>query len=131
MISKHLMMLGWSSCLCTFISSFSLNSKGKVRIEQYEYDEENILGQGFSSRVYLGRLVDNARKQFAIKVVDKRKLSKVRENLELLKEEMKVHRQLDHPNIIRCFEIIEKPNFYFFVLEYCPHGTLDSFIKRH
>ena len=35
---------------------FPPHHKGKIRIEQYEYDEENILGQGFSSKVYLGRL---------------------------------------------------------------------------
>lgn len=34
----------------------AMNNRGKIRIEQYEYDEENILGQGFSSKVYLGRL---------------------------------------------------------------------------
>lgn len=50
--------------------------KGKVRIEQYEYEEENILGHGYTSQVYLGRLVDNNRSQFAIKVVDKKKISK-------------------------------------------------------
>lgn len=44
---------------------------------------------------------------------------------------MEVHRQLDHPNIVKCFQIIEKPHFFYFVLEYCPHGTLDAFIKKH
>lgn len=57
------------------------HNKGSVRVEQYEYDEENLLGQGFTSRVYLGRLADNPRKQFAIKVVDKRRVSKNKENL--------------------------------------------------
>jgi len=57
------------------------HNKGLVRIEQYEYEEENLLGQGFTSKVYLGRLADNARKQFAIKVVDKRRISKNKENL--------------------------------------------------
>ena len=44
---------------------------------------------------------------------------------------MHIHRQLDHPNIIKCYDIIEKNNFYYFILEHCPHGTLDSFIKKH
>jgi hypothetical protein len=57
------------------------NGKGKIRIEQYEYEEENLLGQGYTSKVYLGRLIDNARSQFAIKVVDKKKISRNKENL--------------------------------------------------
>jgi hypothetical protein len=31
---------------------------------------------GYTSKVYLGHLIDDNRKQFAIKVVDKRKISK-------------------------------------------------------
>ena len=60
---------------------FVSSNKGKIRVEQYEYDEENMLGQGYTSKVYLGRLVENSRKQFAIKVVDKKKISRVKENL--------------------------------------------------
>jgi ribosomal protein L13E len=64
------------------LQSTNINhNRGVVRIEQYEYEEENLLGQGFTSKVYLGRLADNARKQFAIKVVDKRRISKNKENL--------------------------------------------------
>jgi serine/threonine protein kinase len=51
--------------------------------------------------------------------------------MDLLMEEIKVHKQLEHPNIVKCYEIIEKPNYYYFVLEHCPHGTLDAFIKKH
>jgi hypothetical protein len=50
--------------------------KGVVRIEQYEYEEENLLGVGYSSKVYLGHLIEDVRQSFAIKVVDKRKISK-------------------------------------------------------
>lgn len=57
------------------------SGKGKIRIEGYEYEEENILGQGYTSKVYLGRLIENARSQFAIKVVDKKKISRNKENL--------------------------------------------------
>ncbi len=42
----------------------------------------------------------------------------------LLKQEIEVHEQLDHPNIIKCYRIIEKGYFYYFVLEYCSQGTL-------
>jgi hypothetical protein len=34
-----------------------IHGKGVVRIEQYEYEEENLLGAGYSSKVYLGHLI--------------------------------------------------------------------------
>ena len=30
--------------------------------------------------------------------------------------EMEIHKQLNHPNIVKCYEIIEQSNFYFFVM---------------
>jgi serine/threonine protein kinase len=33
---------------------------------------------------------------------------------------MEIHSKLDHPNIIKCYQIIERPHHYYFVLEYCP-----------
>jgi serine/threonine protein kinase len=64
-------------------------------------------------------------------VIDRRRISKEREHLSLLKQEMDIHQHLDHPNIIKCHQIIERPTHYYFILEYCPQGTLESFIKKH
>ena len=88
-----------------------------------------MLGQGYSSKVYLGRGVEEEHKQYAVKVVDKRRLSQ--DILHLIKQEIEVHRQLQHPNIVKCHDVIERGYFYYFILEYCPHGTLESFIKKH
>jgi hypothetical protein len=33
-----------------------------------------MIGQGFSSKVYLGRMIGDKKNQFAIKVVDKRRI---------------------------------------------------------
>jgi hypothetical protein len=65
-----------NSGLVTSQGGYQISGRGSVRIEQYEYQEENLLGMGYSSKVYLGHLVDDMRKRFAIKVIDKRKISK-------------------------------------------------------
>ena len=51
--------------------------------------------------------------------------------MELLKQEISIHQQLDHPNIVKCYQTIERKDHYYIILEYCPQGTLDSFIKKH
>lgn len=37
-----------------------------------------MLGEGFTSKVFLGRKIDDLKNLFAIKVIDKRKLSKTK-----------------------------------------------------
>lgn len=90
-----------------------------------------MLGAGYSSKVYLGHLIEDVRQNFAIKVIDRRRISKEREHLTLLQQEMEIHQHLDHPNIIKCHQIIERTTHYYFILEYCPQGTLENFIKKH
>ena len=51
-------------------------NKGKIIIESYEYDEENLIGEGATSKVYLGRKCKDHKFLTAIKVVDKRKINK-------------------------------------------------------
>ncbi|XP_031205531.1 putative sperm motility kinase W [Mastomys coucha] len=39
--------------------------------------------------------------------------------------------KLNHPNIIRLFQVIVTPSFVNFVLEYCPQGSLFDLIHHH
>lgn len=50
--------------------------KGKIIIDAYEYDEENMIGQGATSKVYLGRKCKDHKFVAAIKVVNKLKICK-------------------------------------------------------
>lgn len=40
-----------------------------------------MIGQGYTSKVYLGRSLEDARTQYAIKVVDRRKMGKDKHSL--------------------------------------------------
>lgn len=56
----------------------------------------------------------------AIKAIQKNKL----EDFETFVNEIKILRNLDHPNIIKLYEIWEWQNICFLVLEYCAGGEL-------
>ena len=34
-----------------------------------------------------------------------------------------------HENIIKCFKYFENDDSYYFIYEYCPYGSLDTFMK--
>ena len=56
--------------------------------------------------------------------LDKNKLDKIR-------EEIKIHSMLNHPNIVKLIESFEDEQNFYMVLEFCPHGELYSYIKKH
>jgi serine/threonine protein kinase len=43
---------------------------------------------------------------------------------------MKIHKELNHNNVVRCYDILENIYAYYLVLEHCPHGDLDFLIKN-
>ncbi|KAF8396839.1 hypothetical protein HHK36_018474 [Tetracentron sinense] len=67
--------------------------------------------------------------EFAIKEISMDRLSgKLQESL---LSEIFILKKINHPNIIRLYDIIEVPGTIHLVLEYCRGGDLSIFIQRH
>ncbi|KAI3851811.1 hypothetical protein MKX03_034166 [Papaver bracteatum] len=67
--------------------------------------------------------------EVAIKEIVMDRLSKkLQDNL---LQEIEILRKINHPNIIRLFDIIEVPGRINLVLEYCRGGDLSRYIQRH
>jgi calcium-dependent protein kinase len=62
----------------------------------------------------------------AIKMIRK----KIVKNTDDLFAELDVLRIMDHPNIIKLFEIFDYKDFYYVVTEYCSGGELFEFLQR-
>lgn len=66
---------------------------------------------------------------FAIKIVTKAKLS--HEDEVALKDEIAVLKELDHPNIIRLYDVFEEREFYYLVTEQMNGGELfDRIVQK-
>jgi serine/threonine protein kinase len=90
--------------------------KGKIK-EKYHF--ETKLSSGGFGIVYLA--VERKTKQkFAIKAIQKKSLK----DLQTFVNEVKILQTLDHPNIIKLYEIWEWNEVCFLVLEYCEGGEL-------
>ncbi|KAJ1560380.1 Serine/threonine-protein kinase ulk2 [Cladochytrium tenue] len=64
----------------------------------------------------------------AIKTVNRDKLNrKLAENLE---SEIKILTHIDHPNIVRLFDIVKTDKYIHLIMEFCSLGDLSAYIKR-
>ena len=99
-----------------------------IEVGSYKYKEQDILGKGFSSNVYMCRSVKDDEKLFAIKVIDLKKFKT--SNFKLIENEILVHKNLNHPNILKCYDVYRNLDFFYIVTEYCPHGDLMTFMKQ-
>merc|ERR1719167_904183 len=60
--------------------------------------------------------------EVAVKIIDKQKLEKA--ELDSLNDEVEILQKLDHPNIVKLFEIYDSKKRLYMVLEYLTGGEL-------
>jgi len=80
----------------------------------------DLVGQGKFGVVYKAESKSNPDQLFAIKIV---KCINA-EDKKLIMDEVKILKDLDHPNIIKYYEAIEEDPYVFIVTEYCSGGEL-------
>jgi polo-like kinase 4 len=98
------------------------------------YDIGRQLGKGGFAVVYQGRYrlsssSDFLTKNIAIKFINK-KLTKEKEMISRVQNEIKIHSSLSHPSIVKLFHSFEDENYVYLILELCPHGTLFHYLKQ-
>lgn len=102
------------------ISNFSKIYEGFIPIE---------LGRGSFGCVYLVKH-NITQKKYALKVMNKRKILQAYEDCHLIYNEIDIHSKLNHPNIIRLYNIWETDDEINILLEYAENGTLFSLIQK-
>jgi serine/threonine protein kinase len=87
-----------------------------------------ILGKGSLGEVYL--VTENeTKKQYAMKIIKKSTL-RGQSEMEHLEREIKVHKKISHPNIIKLVNFFEDEEKVYMVLEYAPRNTLWNLLKK-
>ena len=112
-----------------------VESGGRFRLEEFEELEQKgkVLGKGSYGEVRL-MLHTPSQQKYAIKVVLFTQINKAQfqrqNNLQVMKREILLHRQLDHPNIIKLYDHMEDTDNVYLVLEYADRGSLFYEIRR-
>ena len=91
-----------------------------------EYIRKEMLGQGSFAECYLVESM-RTRKNYAAKVIEKAHLKP--KTKDRLYSEIKIHRGLTHPSVIKLEEVFEDANFVYILLEPCPHKTLLEMLR--
>lgn len=87
------------------------------------------IGEGTFGKVKLGHHILTG-ERVAIKILEKDKI-KDPGDAERVSREIKILRQVRHPNIVQLFEIIETPKQFYLIMEYANGGELFEFIVQH
>lgn len=63
-------------------------------------------------------------------MINKNKL-KINEKLsELLQTEIAIMQEINHPNIMHLYELMESSNNFYLVLQYCNNGDMEEYLKK-
>ncbi|XP_022188457.2 serine/threonine-protein kinase SIK2 isoform X2 [Nilaparvata lugens] len=92
------------------------------------YDVLRTIGKGNFAVVKLARH-RITKSEVAIKIIDKSQLDAV--NLEKVYREVDIMKLLDHPHIIKLYQVMETKNMIYIVSEYASQGEIFDYIARH
>ncbi|XP_054853446.1 serine/threonine-protein kinase SIK2 isoform X2 [Eublepharis macularius] len=104
----------------------SRGGPGPVRVGFYEI--EGTLGKGNFAVVKLGRH-RITRSEVAIKIIDKSQLDSV--NLEKIYREVQIMKMLDHPHIIKLYQVMETKSMLYLVTEFAKNGEIFDYLANH
>ena len=106
-------------------SDFIQSNNGKFK-EHYQIGQ--ILGQGTFAEVR--KCITRDTKDIrAVKLIKKESMTQEEE--ELFKQESTILKRLDHPNILKLYEVFEDDKRYYLVTELCKGGELfDEIITK-
>lgn len=97
------------------------------RINNYIYYHPWI-GKGGSGKVYKG-VNTKTNTLVAIKKINSVNIQKL--SMERIIQEVEFLKNLEHPNIIKCFDIIKDQHYVYIITEYCNGGNLQQFIDDY
>lgn len=104
----------------------ALQKAANRRIEDY-YELGQSIGEGAFAKVVMG-LDRTTLEKFAVKIIEKQSDDELGQ--QFVWRELNVMKSVNHPNIVRTFDIFDTKNRLYLVLEYMPGGTLGEILKK-
>ncbi|CAF0810215.1 unnamed protein product, partial [Didymodactylos carnosus] len=105
------------------LTSNKMRDPNEPHIGKYRFIK--TIGKGNFAKVKLAKHIPTG-KEVAIKIIDKTQLNPT--SLQKLFREVKIMKGLDHPNIVKLFEVIETEKTLYLVMEYASGGKNVRFL---
>ncbi|MBQ3946526.1 MAG: protein kinase, partial [Alphaproteobacteria bacterium] len=93
-----------------------------------KYLKGKLLGKGGFAKCYEFKCLNN-KKTYAVKIIDKATMTKSSTKSKL-KSEIKIHRSMNHCNIVKFEHYFEDNENVYILLELCKNKTLNELLKR-
>ncbi|XP_039980467.1 MAP/microtubule affinity-regulating kinase 3-like isoform X2 [Xiphias gladius] len=106
----------------------SLSAAGDEMPHVGNYRLLKTIGKGNFAKVKLARHILTGR-EVAIKIIDKTQLNPT--SLQKLFREVRIMKILNHPNIVKLFEVIETEKTLYLVMEYASGGEVFDYLVAH
>ncbi|XP_073995107.1 serine/threonine-protein kinase MARK2-like isoform X27 [Rhodnius prolixus] len=106
----------------------STRSRGSDEPHIGKYRLLKTIGKGNFAKVKLAKHVPTG-KEVAIKIIDKTQLNP--SSLQKLFREVRIMKMLDHPNIVKLFQVIETEKTLYLVMEYASGGEVFDYLVLH
>lgn len=115
----------------------SSTSSSRHRSQHYPINSDNFLGRyrliktigkGNFAKVKLAKHIPTM-KEVAIKIIDKTALNP--SSLKKLFREVTIMKMLDHPNIVKLYEVIDSSRTLYLVMEYASGGEVFDYLVAH
>ncbi|XP_070551724.1 serine/threonine-protein kinase SIK2-like [Ptychodera flava] len=101
-------------------------SKGQIRVGFY--DIERTIGKGNFAVVKLARH-RITKSEVAIKIIDKSQLDDT--NLNKVYREVQIMKLLNHPNVVKLYQVMETKSMLYLVTEYASNGEMFDYLANH
>ncbi|XP_073965907.1 serine/threonine-protein kinase MARK2-like isoform X4 [Choristoneura fumiferana] len=110
--------------------SVRVSSRSRTSEEPHigKYKLLKTIGKGNFAKVKLAKHVPTG-KEVAIKIIDKTQLNPG--SLQKLFREVRIMKMLDHPNIVKLFQVIETEKTLYLVMEYASGGEVFDYLVLH
>jgi len=93
-----------------------------------KYRLVKTIGKGNFAKVKLAKHLPTGR-QVAIKIIDKTQLNP--SSLQKLFREVRIMKYIDHPNIVKLYEVIETEKTLYLIMEYASGGEVFDYLVAH
>ncbi|OMJ71749.1 hypothetical protein SteCoe_29968 [Stentor coeruleus] len=103
-----------------------IKSNGEVLYKRYS--KGRLLGKGGFASVY-ELIPQDSKVLSAVKMMDKSALTKGRARQKLMSE-VKIHKSLNHTNIVKFEHFFEDNDYVYIILELCTNQTLSDLLRR-
>ncbi|KAK0094968.1 hypothetical protein PV326_009542 [Microctonus aethiopoides] len=107
---------------------FSSRSRTSEEPHIGKYKLLKTIGKGNFAKVKLAKHLPTG-KEVAIKIIDKTQLNPG--SLQKLFREVRIMKMLDHPNIVKLFQVIETEKTLYLVMEYASGGEVFDYLVLH